>query len=110
MTLMAREIGDSKLAVVRLLAVPCIRYVQNLIQLPKNSQIGLFPRGRGEIMSKIMRYIIKTQEQTGENLIKQQWEAEMYGTLTPEQIQAELENDSGFQEFLDSLDSENRAF
>jgi len=62
-------------------------------------------------MSKMMQNILKIQEQTGINLVKQQKEAEYYGVpMTAEEIEQELMKDEGYQRFLDSLEDKNKPF
>jgi len=62
-------------------------------------------------MSKTMTNILKIQETTGINLVKQQIEADYYGDpQTPEQIEETLKNDEGYQKFLYDLENDRVPF
>ena len=56
-------------------------------------------------MSKINEFYLAKGEEGQKRLDDMQKEMEAYNTLSPEQEQAELDNDPGFQQFLDELDS-----
>ena len=54
---------------------------------------------------KVKDYYLSNPSAETQRLM-QEWqrEADMYGDMSAEQIEAELNNDPGYQEFLDSLD------
>ena len=55
-------------------------------------------------MSKINNFYLAKGEEGQKRLDDWQKEAEQYNTLSPEQEQAELDNDPGFKQFLDELE------
>lgn len=53
---------------------------------------------------RVKDYYLERGEEGRERLESWQREADYCNTLTPEQEQAELENDPAFQEFLDEIE------
>ena len=55
-------------------------------------------------MSKINNFYLAQGEEGQKRLEDWQKEMEAYNTLSPEQEQYELDNDPGFQQFLDEIE------
>ena len=60
---------------------------------------------RGRVEMKVKQYYLGSPSAETQRLLQQQQrEADSYNTLSPEQVEAELNKDSGYKAFLDSLD------
>ena len=56
-------------------------------------------------MGKLKSYLM-LDEELGEKLMQDyQNEVDGYSDLSPEQVQAELDNDEGYKEFMESINS-----